>query len=143
MKRILAIALVLGTCSISGGTIINIPVDYPTIQQGIDASVDGDTVLVQPGTYVENVNFNGHNIVLGSLFLMTGDTSYVSRTVIGGDQWGSVVTFESGEGSATLLTGFTITNGYYERGGGIICDSSSPALTYLIIKENSAYGYEW
>jgi hypothetical protein len=38
-------------------TIINIPADYPTIQQGIDASTDGDTVLVQPGMYVENINF--------------------------------------------------------------------------------------
>ena len=33
------------------GNIINIPSDYPTIQGGIDASVNGDTVLVQPGTY--------------------------------------------------------------------------------------------
>ena len=38
-------------------TVINIPDDYPNIQQGIDASSDGDTVLVQPETYVEQAQF--------------------------------------------------------------------------------------
>lgn len=71
-------------------TIINIPDDYPTIQAGIDASSDCDTVLVQPGTYVENIDFNGHNIVVGSLFLTIGDTSYISSTVIDGDSSGSI-----------------------------------------------------
>ncbi len=59
----------------ASATIINVPDDYPTIQEGIDASSDGDTVLVQPGTYLENINFNGHSIVVGSLFLTTADTA--------------------------------------------------------------------
>ena len=33
-------------------TTINIPVDRPTIQAGIDAAIKGETVLVKPGTYV-------------------------------------------------------------------------------------------
>jgi hypothetical protein len=117
-------------------TIINIPADYPTIQQGIDASVDGDTVLVQPGTYVENINFNGHNIVLGSLFLTTGDTSYISTTIIDGDSSGSVVIFENGEDSMTVITGFAIQNGFASNGGGIHCNSSSPVISFNNIAEN-------
>ena len=74
---ILAITIVAVFYISISATIINIPADYSTIQEGIDASSDGDTVLVQPDTYVENINFNGHNIVLGSLFLTTGDTSYI------------------------------------------------------------------
>ena len=122
-------------------TIINIPGDYFTIQEGIDASTDRDTVLVQPGTYVENVNFNGHNIVLGSLFLTTGDTTYIAETVIDGNRYGTVVTFENGEDSSSAISGFTLQNGYAAyNGGGIICLSSSPVISHNIIRNNTASG---
>ena len=57
---------------------------FTTIQSAIDGCNDGDTVVVQPGTYLENINFNGKNIVVGSLFMKTGDTSYISSTIIDG-----------------------------------------------------------
>jgi len=123
----------------SSATIINIPADWPTIQQGIDASADRDTVLVQPGTYVENINFNGHNIVLGSLFLTTGDTSYIRRTIIDGGRTERVVAFTSGEDNSTLLAGFTITNGKARLGAGIYCLSSSPVIANNVIANNHAY----
>jgi hypothetical protein len=56
-------------------TIINVPVPYTTIQAGITASANGDTVLVQPGTYVENINYNGKLITVGSLYFTIADTS--------------------------------------------------------------------
>ncbi len=119
-------------------TIINIPADQPTIQAGINVAVDGDTVLVQPGTYVENINYNGKLITVASLFLTSQDTTYISQTVIDGNQNGSVVTFESGEDSTAVLTGFTIMNGNSSSGGGILCWSSGPSLQNLIITGNSA-----
>jgi len=112
----------------ANATIINIPGDYPTIQEGIDHSSDGDTVLVQPDTYYENLNFNGHNVVLASLFLTTGDTVYISSTVIDGDSAGSVIRFSSGEDSTAQVVGFTVQNGSASSGGGIYCDSSSPTI---------------
>ncbi|MBT4576657.1 MAG: hypothetical protein HOB92_09360, partial [Candidatus Cloacimonetes bacterium] len=69
------IILVLSVSFLSA-TIINIPEDYNQIQIGINVSTDGDTILVQPGTYYENINFNGHNITVCSLFLTTQDSFY-------------------------------------------------------------------
>ncbi len=111
---------------------------FKTIQHGIDVSSNTDIVLVQPGTYVENINYNGKRITLGSLFLTTQDTTYISSTIIDGDASGSVVIFESSENLLAILTGFTITNGGTTDGGGIFCDHASPTLKNLIILDNTA-----
>jgi len=124
--------------TVSFATIINVPEDYSTIQTGINASSNGDTVLVQHGTYMENINFNGKNIVVGSLFLTTGDTTHISQTIIDGNQNESVVIFENGENLNTILCGFTITNGYSNQGGGIKCNGSSPRICYNNITGNQA-----
>ena len=46
---------------------LQVPSEYSTIQLAINASTDGDIVLVEPGTYTENLDFNGKNIVVSSL----------------------------------------------------------------------------
>ena len=114
---------------------------FASIQFGINSSQNGDTVLVQPGTYVENINFNGKNIVVGSLSLTTGDTSFINQTIIDGNQAGSVVTFNSGEDSTALLMGITIRNGLAENGGGMSVENSSPSITNCIIYGNQANLY--
>ncbi|MCK5051400.1 MAG: T9SS type A sorting domain-containing protein [Candidatus Cloacimonetes bacterium] len=132
-KLILIFVLLTTTCLYS--TIINIPADQPTIQVGINVAVNSDTLLVQPGTYLENINYNGKNITIASLFLTTQDTTYISQTIIDGNQNGTVVSFENGETNGAVLTGFTITNG---SGGGIGCVYTSyPRLENLIITGNS------
>jgi len=146
MRYMIVINLIM--VSVVNATIINVPADQSTIQAGIDASVDGDTVLVQPGTYVENINFNGHNIVLGSLFLTTQDTSYISSTIIDGNQSGSVVTFNNGEGLSTQLMGLSVTNGrvlgtIWSGGGGVLCSGASPHISYCKIFNNTTESYNW
>jgi len=133
MKNIITTAILMITMVIWANT-INIPTDYTTIQEGIDASVDGDTVLVQPGTYVENINYN-KNIVVGSLMLTTGDTSYISQTIIDGNQNGNVISISGYDSGNAVLLGFTVTNGYaMEEGAGIWCRNS--IIEYCIIKNN-------
>ncbi|MDP6821629.1 MAG: fibronectin type III domain-containing protein, partial [Candidatus Marinimicrobia bacterium] len=61
---------------------------FASIQTAIDSSSNSDTVLVQAGTYTENINFNGKNIVVGSNMLVTSDTSYISSTIIDGNEAG-------------------------------------------------------
>ncbi|NOZ76051.1 MAG: DUF1573 domain-containing protein, partial [FCB group bacterium] len=103
-----------------------------TIQRGIDMVNAGDTVLVHPGKYIENINFLGKDIVVIS-------TDGQDTTIIDGNQKGSVVTFNSGETLAAVLSGFTITNGLTnQNGGGIYCDWSSPTIENCTIKGNTA-----
>lgn len=117
---------------------IHVPGDYLTIQEAINISVVGDTIEVHPGTYIENINFNGHSIILTSLFLPFGDSSAISSTIIDGNFLGSVVTFENGEDRTAVITGFTIRNGLAASGGGIYCSNSSPTISNNIIVRNSA-----
>ncbi len=113
---------------------------FGTIQGQIDAAVEGAIVLIYPGTYVENINFNGKNITVRS-------TNGPGVTIIDGNASGSTVTFDSGETSA-VLNGFTIINGSgtlnedgHYVGGGIACRfNSTPKLMNLIIEGNNAVG---
>jgi len=49
------ILITISTLTILSATVINVPADYSTIQEGINASVEGDTVLVAQGNYIENL----------------------------------------------------------------------------------------
>jgi len=119
-------------------TLINVPSLFSTIQSAINYSFSGDTILVQPNTYLENINYNGKSIVVGSLFMTTQDTSYISSTIIDGNQSGRVVYFGNGEGSGAKLIGLTIRNGSSGNGGGVYCYFSSPTLENVVLSDNYA-----
>lgn len=117
----------------------HVPAEYPTIQTGINDCSYGDTLLVQPGRYVENLNFYGQNFVLASLLIITGNPSYIDSTIIDGGSNGSVLTFISGETNLCVVKGFTIENGRNRNGGGIYCENSSPTIAYNRICRNNAH----
>jgi hypothetical protein len=140
MRWILSFLLVILASFPAYTRILQVPSEYSTIRAGINASTAGDTVLVQPGVYNENIDFVGHNITLGSLYLTTGDTGYIGQTVINGGGNSYTVIFASGEDSTAVITGFTIRNGlgYQFEGGGIRCVNADPRILNNIIEDNLA-----
>jgi parallel beta-helix repeat protein len=115
-----------------GGSSVTVPDKYATIQEAIDAAVDGDVIVVAEGVYRENIDFKGKNIVLRSKD--PDDPAVVSETIIDGGDSGTVVSFRSGEGEGAVLSGFSVT-----RGSGIlISGGSTPLIEKCIIEDNTA-----
>jgi len=110
---------------------IYVPDDYGTIQEAIDSSGSSDTVIVRPGTYVENIDFQQKRTTVKSE--LGPDV-----TVIDGNGAGVVVAFPSGSNDHAVLQGFTITNGHANNGGGICCLGSRPTIQENVITGNSA-----
>jgi len=112
------------------------PADFTSIQTAINDpnTTAGAVILVQPGLYLENINFGGKNIVLTS-----GDPEdpmLVADTIINADQPGPVVTFAGSEDSSCILTGFTIQNGFGLDGRGIEGNNSTATIHRCVIMNN-------
>ncbi|MFC1721754.1 right-handed parallel beta-helix repeat-containing protein [Patescibacteria group bacterium] len=136
MKNVVCVLGLLLT-AIASAAVINVPGGYPSIQAGINVAVAGDTVLVDTGTYFENIDFMGKDIQVVS----AGGSGV---TTIDGGMNGACVVCITGETPTTLLEGFTLTNGsgynigpnYY--GGGVCCWGGSPTIRSCVIQDNQA-----
>lgn len=127
------------------GAVIHVPLEYATIQAGIDAAVDGDTVLVADGTYTgsgnRDIDFEGRAIVVMS---ENGPKATVIDCEGSEQEPHRGFYFHSGEGSSSVVRGFTITNGKVHGswpmacGGAILCVGSSPTIIDDVITGNVA-----
>ena len=136
MKKLTLILIGILFLSISVfATIIHVPGDYPTIQAGINASVNGDTVLIADGTYTgtnnKNLDFGGRAIVVMS-------ENGANNCIIDCQNDGRGFYFHSNEDASSIMDGITITNGSAESAGGVFCENSSPTIRNCIITNNSA-----
>ncbi len=160
MKRFLLIAaFTLCWTQVSAQTLYVPSGEYSSIQSAINDANDGDTIVVSAGTYQENINFLGKAITVWSVD--PNDPNVVAATIIDGSNpvdpnIGSVATFNNGEDTNSVLSGFTIQNGSGQTdptvtwrlwtgnngdGGGALCSGASPTITKNIFKNCTAeYG---
>lgn len=123
--------------------LIHVPGDQPTIQAGVNAAQNGDTVLVSPGTYYEAIDFSGKNLTLTS-------SDGAKTTILDGSHIsGWIVTFGGGQATRqSVLNGFTIRNACADAwpvwdptvGCGGVEAYGSPTITNNIISNNYGYG---
>jgi parallel beta-helix repeat protein len=95
---------------------------FKTIQHAIDMAHDGDTVLVWPGVYVEEITFVRKAITVQS----AADAAVLS----GPDGFGA--SFYFAESSRSVLANFVITG----CDQGVFCEGASPTLKNLTITGN-------
>jgi hypothetical protein len=112
---------------------------FKTIQEGIGAASDGDTVTVAQGTYQENVQFNGKNIVLTGTDVLNPDV--IAKTIIQGRQLGPTVTFSGTESASCVLSGFTVWDGKAENGGAILGNGTHATIGLNVITGGTADNY--
>ena len=113
---------------------LNVPLDFSTIQQAIDASRNGDTILASDGIFKgfgnKNINFNGKGITVKSL-------NGPDNCIIDCEGGGRGFVFENSENDNSVLQGFKVIHGQEELGGAIYINNSSPKIIECIISENS------
>ena len=133
-------ATLLAISTLSAAT-INVPEDFSTIQEGIDASVEGDTVLVAQGNYVENLVIE-KEIVLASYALLdeslqdmdwTNNIHVTNTRIMGGSptnsKKGSCIQVSYGNIQPTIM-GFTISDGV---GTSMLINDCAVSYTHLTL----------
>lgn len=147
--KLLLTAIIVCLAGFSNAQIIHVPADQPTIQAGINAAADGDTVLVAENTYFENIRFMGKAITVASEFIMDADTNHINNTIIDGSQAtdpdsASTVMFINEEDTTSVINGFTIKGGRglisttnsIKFGGGIACFNAGATIVNNKITDN-------
>jgi len=68
------------------GSQLIVPKDYKTLRDAVAHAKDGDTIILNPGTYYisDIIKVKQKNLTVASKYYTTGDKSYVDRTVIKG-----------------------------------------------------------
>lgn len=112
-----------GWARITGGR------SYATIQDAIDAAVDGNEIVVYLGVYNEHIDFGSKAItVSGSA---PDDWRIVEATVIDGGGTGQVVRFSAQAISVAALEGLTVRNG----GTGVYCRYGGRSVSNCIVED--------
>lgn len=133
---------------------------YTSIQTAVTASSSGDSILVYPGRYMENVNISVNNIVIVSLEYSSNNPSYIASIIIDGGLnargirvnqnvqnisirgfsiTNSRTGISLGENSTSVITNFSPFGNVSPYGAGINIFKSTTVLSGVQIFDNYAY----
>jgi parallel beta-helix repeat protein len=84
---------------------IIVPIDFPIIQQAIDAADEGDVIKVLPGTYTEQINITKSLTIIGS---GAKSTVIEAPLVLDTNVLGFTYIVEVNNGAEVSMKGFTI-----------------------------------
>jgi hypothetical protein len=127
----------------------NVPSEYATIQEAINACNNADVVIVAQGTYT---GFGNYNLYFGSRVITVQSINLEDLCVVAGTITDCQNTtgrrgfyFNSGEDGNGVISGLTIKRmkitGNPAIGGGIYCRGSFPTIENCVITNNTALGY--
>jgi len=111
------------------GRILVVPDTHSTIQAAIDVASPGDAVVVSPGTYHENLDILGKDIVIRSED--PANPYVVAETII--ESAGALPTVSFGNETTATLEGFTIRNSFGRE--GVWIGASSPTVVHNVIED--------
>lgn len=141
MRTFVTVTLLVLCASGLNAATIHVPANQPTIQAGIDAAVDGDTVLVAPGLYEgsgnRGITFGGKGISL------VGDGGPDSCEIYCPNQY-HAFRFLNGEDSTTVVSGFKVTGDFEDynssprTGGAVYCEASAPTILNCVFEGHFA-----
>jgi hypothetical protein len=142
LKRFFSLLLV--SLLVQGAVVagmIRVPAQHKTIQDALDHASFGDTILVSPGEYHENLMWppvNGIALIgVSGPELVILDGGAEGRGITFSEEWVDI-------DSETVIQGFTIRNGVASGdppdccGGGIFCYRCSPTIRDNSIQDNLA-----
>ena len=128
--------------AISNAEVIRIPEDNNSIQDAIDESEQGDTLLIAPGEYDVSLEIEDHGLTLASEYLFDDDSTIIEETILSGGNNFTVLTIDSLGADTVNIIGLTIANGMnlhpVDTGAGIVCLGARINLTNNIIRDNYA-----
>ncbi len=133
-----ALVALAAAVQISQGITRHVPAEFPTIQEAVNRSRTGDTVLVAPGIYMgignTAISFYGIDLILRS-------SAGATQTTIDGEGSSAGIRMHFGETRRATIEGFTIRGGD-SGSGGIICEGAggSPTIRDCRITGGVRYG---
>jgi len=118
------------------GSTIYVPIEYKVIQQAIDNASNGDIIIVERGTYNENLVISDKNVTIASRYYITNDLADIDRTIIDGNRK-AVITIQGASAGSSII-GLTISNGE----DGIFTTAKVNILNNIIRDNNDGIDYE-